>query len=142
MAQLQTLARRHCLIINIPDELPPVKADLQRVAQVLSNLVDNAAKYSPVNSTITVTASRCETAQGVQVSVSDQGVGIPAGERRNVFNAFERGEYAVRKQTVGAGLGLAICRGLIEAHGGRIWVEENSGPGTGTTVAFTLPIAE
>ncbi|MCL5999354.1 MAG: PAS domain S-box protein [Chloroflexi bacterium] len=135
MSQLQAITSNHTLNIHIPDDLPSIKADTQRVAQVLTNLVDNAAKYSPRRSDIAVRAfTQGDT---VQVDVSDQGIGIPPEERIYIFEAFRRGEGDSNKRTKGAG--LAICKGLIEAHGGRIWIQEREGPGT--TASFTLPVA-
>ena len=137
MSQLQAMTSNHTLNMHIPDDLPPVKADAQRVAQVLTNLVDNAAKYSPRQSDIAIRAFA--EGDSVQVDVSDQGIGIPPEERIYIFEAFRRGEGDSNKRTKGAGLGLAICKGLIEAHGGRIWIQERDGPGT--TASFTLPVA-
>jgi signal transduction histidine kinase len=75
----------------------------------------------------------------VRVDVADEGPGIPAEERAYVFEAFRRGNDGRVRQTKGAGLGLAICKGLVEAHGGHIWLHESEQPGT--TISFTLPIA-
>jgi PAS domain S-box-containing protein len=137
MPQLQAITRDHHFTMDIPDELPQIRADRQRVAQVLTNLVSNAAKYSASHTDIVLAAHREDGF--VQVDVSDQGVGIPVEERSHVFEAFQRGEDEQVKRIKGAGLGLAICKGLIEAHGGRIWIQEREGPGT--TVSFTLPTA-
>jgi two-component system sensor histidine kinase KdpD len=137
MAQLQTIATHYHLLIDVPEQLPPVMADRQRVAQVVTNLVDNAAKYSPRGTEITISASASD--EYVQLNVSDQGSGIPAAEREQVFEAFQRGTGESTRRTKGAGLGLAICKGLIEAHSGRIWIADQTGPGT--TISFTLPVA-
>ena len=138
-AQLQVLTAAHHLAILIPEDLPPVRADPQRIAQVLTNLVNNATKYSPDGTQITVSAAR--QGQHVRVNVADEGPGIPPEERARVFEAFHQvagGQDRVER-TKGAGLGLAICRGLVEAQYGRIWIQDRPGPGT--TVSFTLPIA-
>lgn len=138
IAQLQTLAANHELRIRIPPDLPPVCADQRRIAQVLTNLVKNAVEYSPQQAEVAITAST--RGEYIQVDVSDQGLGIPAEERVHIFKAFHRGTRARETQKKGAGLGLAICKGIIEAHGGEIWVRGRSEPGT--TISFTLPVFE
>jgi PAS domain S-box-containing protein len=135
--QLLMLAGHHRLGEDIPDDLPRVLCDPQRIAQVLANLVGNAAKYSPPRSAITLSAYT--TGEGVLVSVADEGPGIAPQDRPHVFQAFRRGSDGRTRQTKGAGLGLAICKGIVEAHGGRIWIEDRDG--SGTTVYFTLPVA-
>jgi two-component system sensor histidine kinase KdpD len=137
LQQLQTIAPQHHLNAEIPNDLPPVHADRQRIAQVLTNLVGNAAKYSPPGTAITVTAVR--DGAGVRVSVADQGPGISPGDLPYMFEAFRRGSDRRTRQAKGAGLGLAICKGIVEAHGGRIWMQAQEGPGT--VVSFTLPVA-
>jgi PAS domain S-box-containing protein len=134
--QLEVITSQHRLVYDIPDTLPPVMADERRIAQVISNLVDNAVKYSPSGTEIRITAERVEKA--VQVNVSDQGPGIPTEARDLVFEAF-RQAASHTDSGQGAGLGLAICKGLVEAHGGKIWLNDRDGHGT--TVSFTLPIA-
>jgi signal transduction histidine kinase len=138
MAQIQTLTANHDLRVHIPADLPPVRADSRRIAQVLTNLVKNAVEYSPQQTEVEITAS----AQGgyVRVDVSDQGLGIPPEEHPHVFEAFHRGTQAKEARKKGAGLGLAICKGIVEAHGGEIWVQGRSEPGT--TISFTLPVFE
>ncbi|MBN1312086.1 MAG: hypothetical protein JXB30_11765 [Anaerolineae bacterium] len=138
MAQLQTLAANHELIIQIPTNLSPVWADPRRIAQVLTNLVKNAIEYSPPQAKVAIIAGAC--CGYVQIDVSDQGLGIPEEERIHVFEAFHRGTRAREAQKKGAGLGLAICKGIIEAHGGEIWVQDHLEPGT--TISFTLPAFE
>lgn len=138
MAQLRTLTVEHDLVIAIPDDLPPVKGDPQRVAQVLTNLVSNAARYSPGGTRITISA-RAQTGE-VQVDVADQGPGIPPQERARVFEAFHQVQASGESERAkGVGLGLAICKGLVELQGGRIWIQDQPGPGT--TISFTLPAA-
>ncbi len=134
--RLRVIASSHDLQIRIPPDLPLVYADRRRVGQVLSNLVENAAKYAPPHTPIVVSASAGE--EQVKVSVSDQGPGIPSELRERIFERFFRADH--RGDRPGTGLGLAICRGIVEAHGGRIWVE--SQPGQGSVFAFTLPIAQ
>jgi K+-sensing histidine kinase KdpD len=136
MAQLESISAQHRLVIKIASDLPPMMADTQRIAQVLVNLVSNAAKYAPRATKITVSA----TTQGanLQITVSDEGPGIPIANRESVFEAFLQLENSPLQQGKGLGLGLAICKGLIEAHGGKIWIADTS---SGTAVSFTLPIA-
>ncbi|HEY63399.1 MAG TPA: GAF domain-containing protein [Caldilineae bacterium] len=134
--RLHVLARSHRLQISLPRDLPPVYADRGRIAQVLSNLVENAAKYSPEGSPIRISATA--DVAWVTVSVSDQGIGIAPEFHERIFERFFRIES--EESQPGTGLGLAICRGIIEAHGGRIWVE--SAPRQGSTFHFTLPVAQ
>lgn len=133
-AQLVILTNHHVLETRIPHNLPIVIADPQRIAQVIVNLVDNAVKYSPPNSRIMISAERVNG--HIQVNVSDEGKGIEPEKRDKVFEPFHQLENrgAVRK---GVGLGLAICQELVEAHGGKIWIQPQSPPGT--TISFTLP---
>jgi signal transduction histidine kinase len=135
-SRLKVIASAHDLQIHIPPDLPLVYADRQRVGQVLSNLVENAAKYAPPHTAIVISASADEA--HARVCVSDQGTGIPPELRERIFDRFFRIEPHDGRP--GTGLGLAICRGIVEAHGGRIWVE--SGPGQGSVFVFTLPIAQ
>lgn len=132
--QLAALTPQHTLWLSIPPDLPLVMADAGRVAQILTNLVGNAVKYSPEKTTITVSA---QSGNGVvQITVADQGEGIAREDRPYVFEVFRQ----LRRGTVskGAGLGLAICKGLVEAQGGRIWIEDTA---VGTAITFTLPVA-
>ncbi len=132
---LKILAAQHKLSIRLPANIPAVMADKTRIAQVLTNLVGNATKHSPEGTPITLSARN--GGRFVQIEVSDQGYGIPPEEREKVFEAFHQGP--IKSVKGGVGLGLAICKGLIEAHGGRIWVKDQAAPGT--TIAFTLPTA-
>lgn len=135
--QIQALVSTHQLTTEIPDILPSIMIDSRRIAQVLVNLIGNAAKYSPVGTQITLRAQPADNF--VRIDVVDEGEGIPLHNREAVFEAFRQMERRDDSQK-GAGLGLTICKGLVEAHGGRIWIERNhSGPGT--TFSFTLPIA-
>lgn len=138
LPQLSVLALQHQLELDIPETLPPVYADANRVGQVLSNLVGNAARYAPPQTPIRIEARQENT--HVCIRVMDEGPGIPPEDRERVFEAFRQAANQKSNQTKGAGLGLAIARGLVEAHSGRIWIENRAGPGT--TVAFSLPIRE
>lgn len=126
---------RHALLVDLPAGLPPVMADRRRIVQVLSNLLANAARHAPESSPIRVGAVREEA--HVAVSVSDEGRGV-APER--LPHLFRRHAGAGEGATAGHGLGLAISKGLVEAHGGRIRAE-SAGPGRGTTFTFTVPVA-
>jgi len=134
--QLRVLTAGKQLTTNIPENLPPVFVDETRIAQVLVNLVRNAASYSPDDTEINISASVRDNF--IQVNVNDQGTGIPLSERKRVFEAFRRGISEETGSAKGAGLGLAICKGLVEAHGGRIWIRKKTSPGT--TVSFTVPL--
>ncbi len=136
MAELQSIVAQHRLVIDIPPGLPPVFVDTQRIAEVLVNLVGNAVKYAPSATPITISATAREA--DLQVNVGDEGPGIPLENRERVFEAFLQLENSPLQQGKGLGLGLAICRGLIEAHGGKIWVADTR---CGTTMSFTLPLA-
>jgi len=116
------------------DDLPPVHADHHRVSQVLSNLVGNSMKFTPAGGRIAVRAARSDSE--VRFTVSDTGSGIPQRNLKDIFNPYWQAKRTAR---LGAGLGLPIAKGIVEAHGGRIWVE--SEPGKGTTFTFTLPVA-
>lgn len=124
------------LFISIPEDLPLVKADCVLLEQVLINLLDNACKYSPNGSEITITAIQEEMV--VKVSVADRGAGIPAEFLGQVFDKFYRVEQP--KSVSGTGLGLSICKGIIEAHGGYIYAENR--PDGGTIMTFAIPFGE
>lgn len=136
--QLLVLPQQHRLLIKPDPDLPMVLADTARVGQVLTNLIANAVKYSPQGSDIIVNAQMHD--DQLLVSVSDQGIGINPEELERIFAPFYQVEREQTRKRKGAGLGLFICRSIIEAHGGRIWVE--STPGNGSKFSFTLPIAE
>ena len=123
------------LTVDLPADLPWVMADRARIIQVLNNLFAYAARHSPAPSPIRVEARR--DGAHVAVSVADKGRGVPAEDLPHLFG---RRAAADGWGDRGAGLGLAICKGLVEAHGGRIWAE-SGGPGWGTRVTFTLPLA-
>ena len=129
---------RHVLQIDLPDDLPEVMADERRIVQVLNNLLSNAARNAPESAPIRVAAER--DGAEVVISVSDEGKGVAPERLPHLFrkHAAGGGEGA-REQ--GAGLGLAICKGLVEAHGGRIRAE-SAGPGQGARLTFTLPVAD
>jgi len=129
---------KHAFVLDFPLEFPPVFGDEERLRQVLNNLVSNAIKYAPQGGEIRV--GGWSGAQQATVYVADHGIGIPAGEQGKLFQRFYRVDSSLRRSTQGAGLGLYLCRSIVEAHGGRIWLR--SEPGKGTTVLFTLPVAD
>lgn len=123
--------------LEMPDNLPSVFADPQRIEVVLRNLIENATKYS--NNELPIQVSAQKENRGVVVRVADQGPGIPLESGEDVFKSFYRLENGLTRKTPGVGLGLAISRGFIHAHGGEIWVEPKK---AGTCVAFSLPVVE
>jgi PAS domain S-box-containing protein len=128
----------HQFLIDIPRELPPVNADLIRLERILYNLLDNAVKYSPSGSQVRVSA---KTESGhIVIGISDQGRGLSLHEQAKLFGPFQRLEHDRPDEAKGTGLGLLVCQRLVEAHGGRIWVE--SEPGRGSTFFFTLPLSK
>jgi PAS domain S-box-containing protein len=125
----------HRFVLHLPDEPLAASADREKLSQILTNLLDNAVKYSPDGGTVTVEAHR--RTEHVEVRVVDEGHGIPEAERERIFSKFHRTESA--RGSGGAGLGLFIARGLVAAMGGRIWVD--SAEGGGSSFAFELPLA-
>jgi signal transduction histidine kinase len=133
--EFRTQSNRHTFEVDFASEYPIVQGDAERLRQVITNLISNAIKYSPDSGKIIV-SGRYDDSQ-VYVAVSDQGIGIPAGERERIFDRFYRVDSALSRRTQGAGLGLYLAKSVVEAHGGRIWV--SSTPGQGSTFVFTLP---
>ena len=121
---------------DIPSDLPLVEIDFALIEHVMINLFENAAKYSPPASPISVSAHYTE--EVLRFTITDLSPPIPAKDRERVFDKFYRIHYA--KQTGGTGLGLSICKGIMEAHGGKIWVEP--GQGQGNEFSFSLPIGK
>jgi signal transduction histidine kinase len=118
---------------ELPADLPMVSADAGRIGQVIGNLLANAVKFTEAGGRITVRAR--VTTPMIEVAVADTGPGIPLNEQSRVFERFWQSNPTAGR---GSGLGLAIARGIVEAHGGRIWVE--SEPGRGSAFHFTIPI--
>jgi K+-sensing histidine kinase KdpD len=136
--ELAQRGKRHRFVLNFPSPFPVAEGDSRRVRQVLLNLIENAVKYSLEDSQIEI---RGEAKEGcVLLSVADQGCGIPPEDLDKVFDMFYRVSNPATQGAGGSGLGLAIARKLVEAQGGRIWVE--STPGRGSTFYFTLPLAK
>ncbi len=143
LTRAEPLTAQHRIEVEIEKELPLVRVDNRAVSEVVYSLIDNATKYSPVNTTIRVTATRGDD-EMVYVTVEDMGKGVPAELRKRVFDKFFRamrdGDVTTGEPS-GTGMGLAIAKGIVEAHGGRIWIEPRRGD-PGTCVCFTLPIGD
>jgi signal transduction histidine kinase/CheY-like chemotaxis protein len=125
--------------LDLDDDLPAVRADSDRVRQVMANLLSNARKYSPGGGAVHVSAT--VAAGQVTVSVRDEGLGLPPETLSHLFEKFYRVDNSDRRSITGTGLGLAISRKIVEAHGGRIWAE-SAGLGQGSRFYFSLPVAD
>jgi K+-sensing histidine kinase KdpD len=134
--RLDNLTAKHPLHINVPDDMPLVEIDDVRIGEVLTNLVENAVKFSDDNTNIYIKAYTSN--KEVIVSVADEGVGIPPELHQRIFERFFQGDGRRAGRRKGTGLGLAICQGIIDTHGGKIWVE--SQPGKGAKFSFSLPV--
>ncbi len=130
---------KHALRVDLPVDLPSVMVDRGRIVQVLGNLFSNAARHAPEASPIRVVAERNDV--HVAISVSDEGRGVPPELLPHLFRKYAGAVGGDRRGLGGYGLGLVICKGLVEAHGGRIWAE-SGGAGRGTRFTFTVPVAE
>jgi K+-sensing histidine kinase KdpD len=133
VARLEPLLRDHDVRVSIPDDMPDVPMDVLQIDQVVTNLLENAARFTPPGKRIEVAVEH--TGDAVRVRVADDGCGIPADKRVQVFEPFWRGEGST-----GTGLGLSIARAIVDAHGGRVRIE--GGRSVGTTVVFELPTAD
>jgi signal transduction histidine kinase len=122
---------------TVPRDLPPLEVDRERIHQVLFNLVDNALRFTPAGGSIVLRAERADDL--CQVSVEDSGPGVPEAHRPFVFERFYRVDPARSRDGGGTGIGLTIARSVVEAHGGRIWVD--AAPDGGAAFRFTLPFA-
>ena len=135
VGRLGLVTRRRRVVLDVPDAVPPLSFDYVQIDQVLSNLVENAAKYGAEGTEIGVSARLC--VEGVEIEVADRGPGISPEALPHLFDAFYRAPAAVQ-MTRGSGLGLAVAKGLVEAHGGRIRAENREGGGA--RFSFTLPL--
>jgi PAS domain S-box-containing protein len=133
--KFRTQTHVHQFEVNFPMDFPLVYADEERVSQVLYNLLANAIKYSPKGGTIRVGGWAGK--EDAVVYVADQGIGIPEDQQEHVFERFYRVDSGLRRRTQGAGLGLYLSRSIVEASGGRIWMESKEGHGT--TMYFSMP---
>jgi len=135
VTHFRTQTDSHEIVTDFPADFPVVRGDAARLEQVLNNLLSNAIKYSPDGGRVEI-SGRALPGEAV-VTVTDQGVGIPLEEQTRIFERFFRGSRERHQRTPGAGLGLYLVKAIIEAHGGRIWVE--SSPGEGAAFSFALP---
>jgi len=127
------------LVFNKPKKtLPKVKVDKEKIELVIQNLLDNAIGFNNSGGQVTISV-KCDKMK-LEVMVQDTGVGIPRSQRKRIFAKFFRADNAIKLETEGTGLGLFICKNIIEAHGGKIWFESQEGQGT--TFWFTLPTAQ
>jgi two-component system phosphate regulon sensor histidine kinase PhoR len=136
-AGFRMVTHDHQFHLQLPPSLPLAMADPRRTRQVLRNLVENAVKYSPEGGPITIRAKL--TADSIQLSVTDQGIGIDSQQLKSIFDRFYQVDSASTRKVGGSGLGLSICKAIVEAHDGEIWVESQTG--AGSTFHFTLPLA-
>jgi len=137
---LQFETKHIFLDLALGADLPPILADEDRVVQVLTNLTGNALQYTPENGKVSISANRKDSE--VQISVRDTGMGIPSEHVSHIFDRFYRVDKSrSRRAGGGSGIGLTIARALVEAHGGRIWVE-SEGEEQGSTFTFTMPMAK
>ncbi|HEY0753966.1 MAG TPA: ATP-binding protein [Ktedonobacteraceae bacterium] len=138
LGRMQPLLQGRVVSMHVPEDLPPVELDYMMIDQVLTNLLENALRYTPSATPLEITAATSATE--FFVSVADRGPGIPPGELERIFDKFYRVMDRTREASAagGTGVGLSVCRGLIEAHGGRIWAENRRGGGA--TFRFTLPL--
>ncbi|HEY3993924.1 MAG TPA: ATP-binding protein [Ktedonobacteraceae bacterium] len=138
LGRMQPLLRGRDITTNVPEDLPPVELDYMMIDQVMTNLIENALRYTPTGSPIEISASASATE--LFLSVADRGPGIPSSDLERIFDKFYRVMDRSRaiSATGGTGVGLSVCRGLIEAHGGRIWAANRRGGGA--IFRFTLPL--
>jgi PAS domain S-box-containing protein len=127
--------RKVSLSVDIPEEIPPVNIDKEKMELAVTNLFENAAKYTPEGGGIHITLEKHETE--VVFKIKDTGVGIPESEHERIFTKFFRGDNVIKMETEGSGLGLYTTRNIIDAHRGKIWFESKEGKGT--TFYFSLP---
>jgi PAS domain S-box-containing protein len=127
----------HEILASFPPDFPPVMADHEKLDEVLTNLIENAFKFSPGGGTVTVEGE--VVGDEVRITVADEGIGLAERDQERIFERFYRASEQGTAMPPGTGLGLYICRNLVRAHGGRIWVK--SKPGKGSRFTFTLPRA-
>jgi signal transduction histidine kinase len=146
--QKQIQDKEQELVIEFPEALPQILADQNRLIQVLTNLVSNAHKYSPPEGRITIGGSvedeiiaekGKKNGSMLHITVRDTGIGMSAEDQAKLFTPYFRSDNPLAREQPGTGLGLTITRGIVERHGGEIWLESELG--TGTTFHFTVPLA-
>jgi signal transduction histidine kinase len=136
-ARLKAESRGLRIVVELPEGLPPVRGDAVQLDEVLQNLIDNALQYTPSGGRIDVTA--CSNGHEVIFTVADTGIGIPESDLERIFERFYRVDAARSREAGGTGLGLSIARHIVDAHGGRIWVE--SAVGQGSRFRFSIDVA-
>jgi two-component system sensor histidine kinase KdpD len=136
--RLHPLLQGRAVHTHVPADLPPAEFDYLQMDQVLTNLIENAVRYTPPESPIDVYAERQDS--HIVISVADRGPGIPTADLERVFDKFYRvlPKKGTTKHPTGSGLGLAVSKGLVEAHGGQIWAKQREGGGT--VFSLTLPV--
>jgi len=134
--RVQAEAKGVAVLAVVPETLSPARGNPEKLQRVLFNLIQNAIRHTPADGSVVVRAE--SAASGIEVEVADNGSGIKPEDREHVFTAFYRGGRDASRTSVGAGLGLAVSRAIVEAHGGRIWLAEAP---EGTRVRFSLPVA-
>jgi len=137
VGRLRPITDSHRVTVDVEEDLPPVPLDYVEIDQVLWNLVENAAKYAPAGTEIQVRARRKD--HEVRVEIADEGPGIPVSSLPHLFEPFFRADFG-RPRSEGLGLGLAVARGLVEAHGGRIWAENRTE--CGAAFGLSLPLGD
>lgn len=135
--ELRAKTQHRALVFNIPPDLPTVAADRSSIGEVITNLVDNGIKYSHEGGQVTIGAAVKKDDQMVEITVQDAGIGMPESVVGGLFNKFYR-SHRSRQSVGGTGLGLYICKAIVESHGGSIWVSSHEGQGS--TFGFTVPI--
>jgi two-component system sensor histidine kinase KdpD len=133
VAELRRRVKSHEIVVQVPRDLPFIRCDSVLIGRVIINLLENAVKYSPPGSRVRLAAGL--QGEGIEVTVSDEGDGIPEAQREKVFEPFHRLHAGIP----GGGIGLTICRSIVEAHGGRIWIDASEA--RGASVHFTLPVS-
>ncbi|MFC1966042.1 sensor histidine kinase, partial [Chloroflexota bacterium] len=128
--------KKHSLDVKVEEGLPPLRADADRVTQVLINLLSNASKFTPDGGKLKIEATRDDN--WCRVSMFDNGIGIKKEDQESIFEPFYQLNNSLVKERSGTGLGLAIARKIVERHGGRIWIESEYGKGS--QFIFTLPL--
>ncbi|MCL5257335.1 MAG: ATP-binding protein [Chloroflexi bacterium] len=135
--RMNRVSPRHRVMTLVPEVLPPVRGDFERIQEVLTNLVENAIKYSPSGGEVHIEVEAF--ANEVTLSVEDEGIGVNDAEKEKIFQAFSRSDGSLARSVKGTGLGLYIAKAIVEAHGGRIWVEQAP---HGARFRFTIPRTE
>jgi len=130
-------AKHHKVHMDLPGQPLPVKCDPEKLTSAFVNLLDNAVRFTPENGRISIGAA-LQPGGDMLVTLSDTGIGIPEAELKKIFNEFYQVEPHTTRRHGGMGIGLPIAKGLVEAHGGRLWAE-SPGPGRGTTLKVLLP---